>query len=1070
MNFYEELTENFHRWERRGRGTLLFDAPVEVEPPFVPFPGHRIDFGENPDDGTKHTVLSGLVAKIGRLFQPPPAPRKPSETEPVPVFLDAEDDVPHTEFRVLLPPDATVSAARMAHFLTTLTALSYPVALEMLGLAGEISLQLTAHPDDADTLAQQLEAQFPEARVEVACERLLNGWLEDFEESEYVIVDFGLSREFMMPLDTDGKIDPFGSLAGGMSSLTGSELALYQVIFTPLQEAWAENAFRSVTRSDGTPFFSDGVELLKWTKEKLDLPLFGVTLRLSAKAADSERAWDMVRDMAPALRPFTRHRGQSFEPLPGKDYELEEHQLDVLSRRSRRPGMILNLAELLGLAHWPAPTVKTPKFLRLVETRTRRAPACDQPEGIVLGVNEHEGDEQEVRLSPRQRLQHIHCIGGSGTGKSSLLLSMMRQDLENGQGFALIDPHGDLADRVMSEIPYDLSGDVIVVDPSDEGFITPFNVLSASSDHEKNLLASDLVSVFRRLSTTWGDHMEIIFKNLVLAFLEHPQGGTLPDLRRFLVDVPWRMAYLAGVTDSDVRWYWEQVFPKIDGQRSVGPILTRLEALLTPKIIRYMVSQREGGIPWDFLMNKRGVLIVRLPMGQIGKENAFMLGSLIMVKLQQMAMGRARMAEKDRKPFFCYVDECQHFVTPSMAEILSGARKYGLGLVLAHQDLHQLSHNKDVEAAVMTNAATRIVFRISESDARSLKGDFAHYDLRDFAELPNLYALARIGSADRDFNLRIVRPDDPDPEKAEARRLDVLDENHRFYTIPRAQVEAEILRRLEEDAARSKTAKPEKAKKGKAPAEAEPKPEPPPSPESPRSPESSPTSELGTPQVSPPPTVREQSAGNSGDPPPPAAPPKLGTPQVSAPPNESEAPPAETQKTTRSPGMGVGGSEHQLIVRKLADAAGRLGFVVQVEEKAAAGRVDLALVFRGRRFALEVAVHSNTAHELENLSKCLGAGYDYVVSVSADANALKNIERAARKTLTPESLSKLKFLPPEAVALWLEETAATLPPVPALPRKTHTYGGRRAVVERVAISPAAEERNHDEIRSILSKK
>src|SRR6266705_2517525 len=197
----------------------------------------------------------------------------------------------------------------------------------------------------------------------------------------------------------------------------------------------------------------------------------------------------------------------------------------------------------------------------------------------------------EVRLTKEQRVRHTHIIGVSGTGKSTLLFNLIRQDIENGEGVAVFDPHGDLVDKVLGIIPDHRINDVVLVDPSDEQFSIGFNILSAHSDLEKNLLASDLISVFERLSTSWGDQMGSVLQNAILAFLESDQGGTLSDLRRFLIDPAYRNKFLETVRDPEIVYYWRKAFTLLSGNKSIGSVLTRLDTFLSPKPIRYMVSQ-----------------------------------------------------------------------------------------------------------------------------------------------------------------------------------------------------------------------------------------------------------------------------------------------------------------------------------------------------------------------------------------------------------------------------------------------------------------------------------------------
>jgi len=205
-------------------------------------------------------------------------------------------------------------------------------------------------------------------------------------------------------------------------------------------------------------------------------------------------------------RTYTHPNGNELIPLKNDDYPFAEHIEDVLQRQSRRSGMILNSDELTGFVHLPSSAVRWPVFERQ-SIKSKAAPAIVRQHGLLLGNNDHAGQTVEVRLSPEQRTRHCHIIGASGTGKSTLLFNLIRQDIENGEGVAVLDPHGDLIDRILGIIPESRINDVVLVDPSDDQSSIGFNILSAHSELEKNLLASDLVAVFERLSTSWGDQM-----------------------------------------------------------------------------------------------------------------------------------------------------------------------------------------------------------------------------------------------------------------------------------------------------------------------------------------------------------------------------------------------------------------------------------------------------------------------------------------------------------------------------------------------------------------------------------
>ena len=276
--------------------------------------------------------------------------------------------------------------------------------------------------------------------------------------------------------------------------------------------------------------------------------------------------------------------------------------------------MLLNSEELVNFVHIPSASVVSSKIERDTK-KTKIAPAITQGGDLILGVNVHQGEERKVSVSPGIRLRHTHIIGATGTGKSTLLLNCILQDITQGRGIAVLDPHGDLIETILRHIPQNRISDVVVVDPSDGLFPVGFNILSANSDIEKDVLSSDLVAVFRRLSTSWGDQMNSVFANAILAFLENSKGGTLMDLRRFLVEKSFRDAYLKTVTDPSIIYYWQKEYPLVKSS-SIGPILTRLDTFLRPKLIRNMVGQNKR-LDFENILNSGKILLVKLSQGLI---------------------------------------------------------------------------------------------------------------------------------------------------------------------------------------------------------------------------------------------------------------------------------------------------------------------------------------------------------------------------------------------------------------------------------------------------------------------
>ncbi|MEJ0091324.1 MAG: type IV secretion system DNA-binding domain-containing protein [Limisphaerales bacterium] len=783
----EQFTEQFRKWELRGRGWQVFDEPVQPEPPFVPFHGHYLPDVQPIDDGRRPTFLSSLVEKLSRKLSTAPVstPVQPeSEEEPEPQPLVREEQI---EFQVSLPADLNIGKEAMEQFLRQLSLCQEPVAFELLGVKGRVNVQFAASIADARLVHRQLMAYFPDALFQTVEHSLETAW-ESCIGDEMLVVEFGLAREFMLPL-ASGKLDPFIGMIGALSELKANDLGLFQVIFQPVQNPWPESILNSVTDAVGKPFFVDAPELVGAAENKISHTLFAAVVRIAIKAETFERVLDIARDMASSLRVFAHHDGNELIPLQNDEYPFGEHVEDALRRQSRRCGMILNIEELIGFVHLPSSAIRTPALQR-ESGKTKAAPAIVRNPGILVGSNVHAGKSVEVRLSPEQRTRHCHIIGASGSGKSTLLFNLIKQDIENGQGIAVLDPHGDLIDRICGIIPESRINDVVLVDPSDSEYSVGFNILSAHSELEKDLLASDLVAVFERLSTSWGDQMNSVLQNAILAFLESDRRGTIADLRRFLIETPYRNEFLKSVKDSEVVYYWQKSFPLLSGNKSIGSILTRLDALLAKKPIRHMVSQPENKLDFAHIMDSGKIFLAKLPQGLIGRENSHLLGALLVSKFQQTVMSRQAQQIESRRDFWIYADEFANFITPSMAEILSGARKYRIGMTLAHHNLQQLQRDADVASAVMSHPFIRIVFRVGDDDARKLADGFSHFEATDLRNLEIGQAIVRVERSDFDFNLSMPLSEGANVTEAVALRQDVITQSRAKYATARADIDA----------------------------------------------------------------------------------------------------------------------------------------------------------------------------------------------------------------------------------------------------------------------------------------
>ena len=876
-----------------------------------------------------------------------PIPSEYEAPESEPELFFADDRL--VEFRVTLPSGTKIVKDAAERMLINLTYASSPIAFEVVGTSDGIVTQFACLEPDRVPLAQQLLAHFPEAII-TEHDKFLVGLWDDNKAS--VIVDFGLSRECMLPIRTfhSFDIDPLIGIVGALANVREGELGVLQLLFQATRHPWAESMLRAVTDGEGHSFLADAPEMVSLAREKVAQPLFAAVLRVAVCSPTQARAWTIAKALSGALRQFASPTGNEFIPLTNDGYEDQDHAEDLCARRSRRSGMLLNVDELASLAHLPSASVRVPQLKR-EEGKTKAAPEIVKGHAFTLGENTYSGHTVTVGLSADQRTQHCYLIGASGTGKSTLLLNMILQDIEHGDGLAVLDPHGDLIDEILGRIPEKRAEDVVLIDPSDEAYPVGFNVLHAHSEIEKNLLGSDLVAVFRRLSTSWGDQMTSVLGNAVLAFLESTEGGSLVDLRRFLVDGGFRATFLKTVRDPEVVYYWERTFPLLVGKQPQGPILTRLDTFLRPKLIRYMVAQRENRFDLADIMNEGKIFLAKLAQGAIGEENAYLLGTLLVSKFQQLAMSRQQTAAALRRNFYLYIDEFHNFVTPTMAAILSGARKYRLGLVLAHQELQQLtSRDADVASAVSANPYTRICFRLGDYDAKKLADGFSFFQAKDLQNLQVGEAICRVERAEFDFNLKTRPLPVVDREEARKRREQLVEYSRRHYARPRADVEAALI----------------------------------------------PTDMPPTKASVSPPEKRKKEA-----------------PLPVAAKAEAKEPPPDIEQI---PGRGGPQHKYlQDLIRRWAEDRGYT-VTLEKPVLDGLGIVDLVLEKRGATpIACEISVTTSPEHELQNAAKCLAAGFEHVFLIAPDKDTLSRVRKRAPSILTGSQIKKVRFVLPEQI-------------------------------------------------------
>lgn len=372
-----------------------------------------------------------------------------------------------------------------------------------------------------------------------------------------------------------------------------------------------------------------------------------------------------------------------------------------------------------------------------------------------------------VGIALPDRFAHVYVIGRTGTGKSSLLATMISQDIAAGHGVALLDPHGDLADGVRAAIPANRSGDVLYMNVPDRTQGFGYNPLKQVARERRPLAASGLLEVLRKLwdDRSWGPRMEHVLRNALLALLDYG-NASLPDILRLLSNKSFRREVVAASENPEVTRFWvteyEHYQPRFRAD-AIAPIQNKVGAFLADPRLRDVLVDPKVPLSFRRIMEEQKVLLVNLARGVLGEDTAHLLGGIIVTTLGLAAFSRAEIPEHERLPFFIYADEFQSFTTRTMANMLSELRKYRVGMTLAHQYLYQLP--EEVRYAVLGNVGTTISFRVGPQDAPLLAREFSPvFSPDDLVNLPNYHIYLRLmidGAPSRPFSAVTLAPDDP---------------------------------------------------------------------------------------------------------------------------------------------------------------------------------------------------------------------------------------------------------------------------------------------------------------------
>lgn len=417
-----------------------------------------------------------------------------------------------------------------------------------------------------------------------------------------------------------------------------------------------------------------------------------------------------------------------------------------------------------------------------------------------VGKTNWRNTNQVFGIRDRDRLNHIYCVGKSGTGKSTLLLNMALSDIGRGNGLCLIDPHGDVAETILHYVPKNRIGDVIYFNATDVEYPVAFNPLNRVDAKVHSLVTANLISAFKKQwADFWGPRLEHILRFSILALLHYPPA-TLLDVQKLLTDAMFRSRVLNIVPDASVIAFWKgeyDKYPPAFRNEAIASVLNKLGAFAASSILRNIVGQESSSFSMQEALDNGKILICNLSKGQIGEDASALLGAMILTSIQSAALYRASYPEEKRKPFYLYVDEVHSFMSLSFSDILAEARKYGLSLFLTHQYLDQL--HEDIRAAIFGNVGTMIAFRLGAEDASAMIKEFyPPFNEYDLVHLPkfSMYLKLQIdGATSKPFSADSL----PLPPITQSHKQEIVYASQKKYGTETSKIASKHLKKFDQN-------------------------------------------------------------------------------------------------------------------------------------------------------------------------------------------------------------------------------------------------------------------------------
>ncbi|MBN2197680.1 type IV secretion system DNA-binding domain-containing protein [Candidatus Wolfebacteria bacterium] len=567
-----------------------------------------------------------------------------------------------------------------------------------------------------------------------------------------------------------------------------------------------EKAFKTEIKGKEKPEKIVDEEMIKLLESKINSPLLAVNLRILASSSNQYQTDNILESISGSFSQFSAPLRQELKIAKPRKIQNLIYQFSFREFNEKQK-IILNTEELSSLFHLPASSTEVPKVKWLKAKET--APSANLSiKGTLIGESVFRGETKPIYISDDDRRLHVYIIGQTGTGKSTLLTNMAIDDIKQGKGISVIDPHGDLIEKIIASIPEKRFNDVIFFDPSERQNPLGINMLEYDFNRpeEKTFIANEMQGIFNKLflAETMGPMFEQYMRNALLLLMEaaNPAVGgeptTLMEVARVFTDVDFRQRKLEKIANPIVIDFWEKEAIKAGGEAALAnitPYITsKFSNFTSNDYMRPIIGQTKSAFNFRKIMDEGKILLVNLSKGRIGDTNANLLGMVISGKILMAALSRADIPREQRRDFNLYIDEFQNFTTDSISVILSEARKYGLNLTIAHQFIAQLTDK--IRDAVFGNVGSIISFRVGAKDAEFLVKQFEPiFDENDLLNIDNFNAYAKIlinGQTSKPFNIKTLSPEIGNFEAGKKIKQISIEK----YGQNRQKIEEEILKRL----------------------------------------------------------------------------------------------------------------------------------------------------------------------------------------------------------------------------------------------------------------------------------